>query len=241
MHGVTGYGGRFRKLAQEHLARFRVLAPDLRGHGESEWEPPWRLETFVDDLLETIAAVGVERAAWIGHSFGGRLVLELAAREPDRVERAVLLDPAVWVPPPLALERAEAMRVDVSFGSAEEAVDFRLETGGLHHAPRELVEEEAAAHLTRSDDGRLRYRYCRSAVIAAYSEMSRPPPLDAVRAPTLLVHGEQSDIVPSAAVALVRDQLGDRLETVAVPGGHTVLWDAFDETAAAVESFVPTP
>src|SRR5437660_1988232 len=80
LHGVTGHGRRFRKLAEERLAqRFHVLAPDLRGHGRSEWEPPWRLDTLIGDVLDT---VGELRAAWLGHSLGGRLVLELAARQP---------------------------------------------------------------------------------------------------------------------------------------------------------------
>src|SRR5919204_3212686 len=95
LHGVTGHGRRFRRLAEERLARsFRVLAPDLRGHGFSEWEPPWTIATHVADVLETVAAAGVERAAWLGPSLGGRPILELAPLEPGRVERARLLDPA---------------------------------------------------------------------------------------------------------------------------------------------------
>src|SRR5207244_9944259 len=44
LHGITGFGRRFRRLAEERLAsRFRVLAPDLRGHGSSSWEPPWTI------------------------------------------------------------------------------------------------------------------------------------------------------------------------------------------------------
>ena len=59
LHGVTGHGRRFRKLAQDVLARrFRVLAPDLRGHGESGYEPPWDLATYLEDVVETASAVG---------------------------------------------------------------------------------------------------------------------------------------------------------------------------------------
>src|ERR671923_808417 len=73
LHGVTGHGRRFRRLAEQRLAGgFRVLAPDLRGHGFSEWEPPWTIATHSADVLETVTAAGVERAAWVGHSFGGR-------------------------------------------------------------------------------------------------------------------------------------------------------------------------
>ena len=52
LHGVTAHGRRFRKLAEERLAaRFRVLAPDLRGHGLSDYEPPWSFPTHLDDVL----------------------------------------------------------------------------------------------------------------------------------------------------------------------------------------------
>src|SRR4029079_10705687 len=81
LHGVTAHGARYRRLAQEALRARRVLAPDLRGHGRSEWEPPWSIAQQLEDLLETVDGAGVGRAAWIGHSYGGRLLHELAARE----------------------------------------------------------------------------------------------------------------------------------------------------------------
>src|ERR671922_1252293 len=88
LHGVTGHGRRFRRLAEERLARgFRVLAPDLRGHGFSEWEPPWTIATHRADVLETMAAAGVDRAAWIGHSLGGGALPPAGAPRPGRVGR----------------------------------------------------------------------------------------------------------------------------------------------------------
>ena len=77
---------------------------------ESGWEPPWNLGTQVADLVETLDASGADRVDVVGHSWGGRLALELAARRPERVARLVLLDPVVWVPPHIALERAEEAR-----------------------------------------------------------------------------------------------------------------------------------
>lgn len=219
-------------------ARFRILAPDLRGHGRSDYEPPWDLATHVGDLAETAGALGIERAVWIGHSFGGRLVLELTAQSPERVERAVLLDPAVWVPPPVALARAEEQRTDTSFGSVEEALEARIASSGLRHTPRELLEEEMADHLERGPDGRLRYRYCASAVVAAFGELAKAPPLAELRAPTLLVRGAESDVVPDLAVDFSRSTYGPLLEVSTVPGGHNVLWDAFSETADAIEAFL---
>jgi lipase len=238
LHGVAGHGGRFRKLAEERLAgRFRVLAPDLRGHGRSEYEPPWSLEAHLEDLAETLERLEARPRAWLGHSFGGRLVLEATAR--GFVEQAILLDPAIWIPPPIALERAEGARVDESFATVEEAISRRVAASGLHHTPRELLEEEMAEHLVASHEGRLRYRFCPSAVVAAFGEMARPvPAFEALRVPTLLVRGLASETVPDVFVEVYRDGIGDLLELVDVPGGHTVFWDAFDETADAIDSFL---
>jgi lipase len=237
VHGVGGFGGRFRKLAEERLGGYRVVAVDLRGHGGSDREPPWDIDSHVGDLLETAPGLGIARATWIGHSFGGRLVMEVIARAPELVERAVLLDPAVWVPPQVALDRAEGERTEHAFATEDEAVDLRL--AGLFHTPRELVVEEMRAHLVPGDDGRLRYRYTQSAVVAAYGEMAKsPPPFELLRVPTLLVRGSQTDVVPEVLADTYREGVGEGVDVVTVPGGHNLLWDAFGETADAVEAFV---
>jgi lipase len=233
LHGVTAHGARYRKLAEERLGRFRVLAPDLRGHGRSPWEPPWDADHHVADLVELADGPTV----WLGHSFGGRLVLEIAAKHPDRVEKLILLDPALHVLPHVGLDLAEQERHDVSFATAEEAIQARLDSGRIFSTPGEVLEEEMRTHLEPGPDGRLRFRYCKSAVIAAWSVMaSEPPPFPKV--PTLLVLGQLSWLLLDEQAEAYRAAIGDLLQVVHVPGGHTVLWDDFDATADAVVDFL---
>jgi lipase len=238
LHGISVHGRRFRRLAEERLAaRFRVLAPDLRGHGRSGWEPPWTLRTHVEDLLETTAAAGVERATWLGHSYGGRIVLELAAREPARIERAVLLDPAIQILPHVGLDFAEKAREDPVFASPEEAVRARL--ADLFPPPPELAEEDVRDFLDPLPDGRYRYRRCASAVVSGYGELcSEPPPPSVLQVPTLLVHAPAFSLVREEQLEAYAATLGGLLELVSVPGGHMVYWDAYEETADAVERFL---
>ena len=230
LHGVSGHGRRFRKLAEERLASNRVVGVDYRGHGYSTWEPPWSVEQHVADLVDTADALGIGSADWIGHSFGGKLVAELAARHPGRVERAVLLDPALHVEPEVAFERAELMRADTSFASADEAIDARLGDGSLFTTPRDVLEEEAREHLVESADGRFRWQYAPAAVIVAWSEMAtEPPPWP--QCPTLVITGERTWI-PNRV-----PRLGN-IAHVVVPGGHSVVWDDFDATADAIVRFL---
>lgn len=238
VHGVRSHSLRFELLAQEHLVdRFRVISVDLRGHGYSSWEPPWNIETHLVDLVETVDSLGIATANWIGHSFGGRLTMEVAARWPERVERAVLLDPAIQLTPQDAMEAAEAERPDLAFSNADEAITHRLESGTVFHTPRELLERDMEQHLVRGDDGLLRMRFSQSAVIAAWGEMVREPPLPP-RVPTLLVVPDQAPIVTPEQIDGYRDGLSDLLEVAVVPGGHLVLFDAYAETAQAVTKFL---
>jgi lipase len=235
LHGVRNHGRHFGPLATE-LAGFHVLAPDLLGHGSSPWEPPWDIGAHCDAIRETI---GLEPAFLLGHSFGGRLAFELAAGAPELAPKIVLLDPAILLPGPVALAAAENARKELSFVSFDELVERRFDESQLRFAPRELVAEDLAAHVEMGDDGRLRYRYCQSAVVAAYGEMaSAPPAFEDVRVPTLLVLGEQSYLPYDHLLDDHRAALGDLLEVAVVPGGHSVLWDALEVTAEVVLDFL---
>ncbi len=230
LHGVTAHGERFRQLAEERwAARFRVLAPDLRGHGRSGWEPPWTFETHIADLVETFGRLG--RVDWVGHSFGGRLVLELSARHPELIRRAVLLDPALHILPQLAGFIADQERADPVYDSVEAYVDSRDDAGGLD---RERAIRDMALHMDELPDGRVRRRTSQPAVVSIYGELAtQPPPPETLTAPTLLLY--------APAYGLVRDDQVEAYataEVVTVPGMHMVMWSEFDAVAAAVERFL---
>ena len=236
LHGVTGRGAGWHRLAQGWLGEYNVLAPDLIGHGDSPYEPPWSIG---EHLGAIVATVGAEPAAWIGHSYGARLALELAASRPELVDRLVLLDPAILLDAEIALHVAELARNDRSYASFAEGVERRFEESGLRRTPKESVEEDLDGFLVADHDGRWRYRYSQAAVVASYGEMSTaPPPFESARIPTLLVLAEDSYVRYDHLLDAHRAALGDLLEVVWVPGGHTVLWDALEETSRAIAAFL---
>jgi lipase len=235
LHGVAGHGERFKRLAELRWARtHHVIAPDLRGHGRSGYDGPWDFATHVADLVETTDALGIERADWVGHSFGGRLVLELAARHPERIRRAVLLDPAIQILPHVADFVAGAERVDdITYASPQEYVERRGDSSA-----HELVLEDALLHCERLPDGRLRRRSYQPAVASIYEELATdPPPPETLTIPTLLIHAPSYGLVREEQL----DGYEPYVEALAVPGMHMVMWDAFDEVAGAVECFLVGP
>jgi lipase len=230
VHGVAGHGGRFQQLAEERWAKhFHVFAPDLRGHGDSGWEPPWDFGTYVDDLVETVDALGLEQPDWVGHSFGGRLIVELAERHPARIRRAVLLDPAIHILPPVAEWVAESEREEPVWESVEAWVSARDDADSIDI---DRAVQDVRNQVEELPDGRVRRTTDQRAVMSVYRELASDPPTPEVMTmPTLLVY--------APAYGLVREEhlaYGD--EVVPVPGMHMVMWAAFDETADAVERFL---
>ncbi len=236
LHGVTAHGERYKQLAEERWTKhFRVVAPDLRGHGRSGWDPPWTFETYVADLVETIDALGLEQPDWVGHSFGGRLVLELAARHPERIRRAALLDPAFDILPHVGEFMVEVERREPVYDSAEAYIESRHDAGEIDVA-RALADFPLYHDVL--PDGRHRRRTSQDAVVSIYRELATPsPPPDTLTMPTLLLY--------APVYGLVRDDhlqaYAERMEVVPVPGLHMVMWSAFDETADAVERFLQDP
>jgi lipase len=231
VHGVTAHGRRFKQLAEERWAkRFRVIAVDLRGHGGSAWEPPWTIETHVGDLMETLDALGLARADWVGHSLGGRLVVELAATRPDRTRRVVLLDPAIQLPVELAESAAVSEEREPVWESASACYAGRDDTAGAEES-RALADLEL--QLEPLPGGQVRRRTSQEAVRAIYRELaSEPPSADRLSMPVLMLYAPQGGVTTDAQ-ARAYGNAG----VIAVPGGHMVMWSAFDQTAEAVERF----
>jgi lipase len=237
VHGVEGHGARYRRLAEEGLPEVRVVAPDLRGHGRSTWEPPWNVEQFVDDLVETMDVEGLDRVGVIGHSYGGLLAMHLAARIPQRVERVALLDPAVALPADDMLEAAEETRHDEGWASEDEAREARLSFRDA--SGRGTVDEDLAEALERGADGRYRMRFLRSAVVTAWGEMARPPAsLAAYPGRVLLVPALQGDMVTDTLRSSLRADLGDRLTERGIDGNHMLYWDSYDELVGLLRPFM---
>lgn len=238
VHGIAQHGRVFDSLGRRLAERgFSVVAVDLRGHGESGREPPWNTDTHFDDLIETIDSLGIERASWIGHSFGGRLVATLAARAPERAQRLALLDPGLEVSPERALRGAEIERLDWSFATVDGAINALLSSDSMVAAPHEVVAAYAKADVRKGPDGRFRFSFCPSAAVVGWSEVVLPaPPIAPL--PTLLVRPELSLVDPALQERRYREALGELFAQATVPNGHNVLWESPAETIAAVEAFL---
>ncbi|MDP6376178.1 MAG: alpha/beta hydrolase [Pseudomonadales bacterium] len=96
---ATGFHGRCWDAVAEQLAfEYRVLAPDMRGHGRSGKQPPFTWKMFTHDIEQMLEQLGVVHAVGIGHSMGGHCMVGVAARQSGVLDRLVLVDPVILPP-----------------------------------------------------------------------------------------------------------------------------------------------
>jgi pimeloyl-ACP methyl ester carboxylesterase len=98
VHGMRDLAWSLDSIAQFFRARFRVLALDLRGHGDSDHVGYYALPHFILDVRAAVRGLSLERPVLVGHSFGGEVVAQYAGLFPE-VPRAVVLIEGLGPPP----------------------------------------------------------------------------------------------------------------------------------------------
>jgi pimeloyl-ACP methyl ester carboxylesterase len=228
VHGYTGSADAFNALARHLQDRFRILALDVRGHGESAWSPTgsYRYADQAGDLAGFADHLGLEKFVLIGTSMGGIIAMAYAAEHAHRLLGLVIND--IGPDTEAGSQRITGLvgsRPD-EFGTLEEAMAYRrsvspIVAGRSPEDQREL----ALGVLRRRPDGRWGWK-----MDPAYIEQrvrrgapARPPvwpALQALPCPTMVVWGEESDVLSEAQARRMVDVL-PRGELVTVPGiGH---------------------
>lgn len=226
VHGLRDHARSWDFIARELARDYRVIAPDLRGHGDSDWSEvgAYAIPNYVIDLADILDALGLDRVALVCHSLGGVLGLRLAATFPERivaffgiecVELPIVRDDQINPKPyPARLrgwiedERKRRSREPRSYPSLAAATQRMQEE-------QKLLDSETIAHLARhavvvSPDSSIRWKFD-PAVRPRAPEDAKGHDLDdildAIRCPVLLAYGDASWIpVPSAKrLARLRD------------------------------------
>lgn len=212
---------------------YAVLALDLPGHGASGGRPFPSIAEYAEWVIRVLDAAGRRRAHLVGHSMGGLIVLEAAARHPDRVRTLALLGGAAAMPVHPALLQAAAdddplaYRLMTSWGYGKRSHLGGHQTPGLWMTGAALrLWERAAPGLLAND-------------LRACDEYSGgPAAARAVTRPTLLVTGAIDIMAPPASAAPLREGLADWEESVIAGAGHIMMIERPDPVIDALASFL---
>jgi esterase len=92
LHGLFGAGRNFGVIQRALAAKYRVIALDMRNHGDSPHAADMHYPALASDVRETLLALGIEKSAVIGHSMGGKAAMALALQWPEVVGRLLVSD-----------------------------------------------------------------------------------------------------------------------------------------------------
>ena len=98
LHALGEGGGDWGNVAPAFARYWRVYAPDLRGHGRSDWPGEYSVQLMVADVLGFLDVLALDRVDLIGHSLGGMVAYLLAADHPERLGQLILEDVAAPLP-----------------------------------------------------------------------------------------------------------------------------------------------
>jgi pimeloyl-ACP methyl ester carboxylesterase len=183
----------------------RVLALDLPGFGQSDPPPePWDADAYMRFVLRFLDELGVRRVHAVGHSHGGRVAICMAAEQPGRVGRLLLVD-AAGVPP----KRGMKYRAKVSVAKAGK-VAGKVGASGLQDKLRARV--ASTDYLNASEDMRATFR-----LVIGQDITDRLP---RIKATTLLVWGDQDDDTPLWMAHRMEELIPDAGLAVFEGAGH---------------------
>lgn len=231
LHASGCHRGWWQWVAPYISEQFRVIAPDLRGHGESDWADAYGFADYAGDIVDLADRLGLARFALMGHSLGGYVALHLAAERPARVTALVIADMKLEATPgEMAVLAEAATRPGRVFRTPDEAVaQYRL-APPQHRVPPERLRAVAQQNLRPLPEGGWTYAFDRRSL--AHEPLA---PLDLaarLACPTLVMRGQHSTIMPwEEAEALARTAGGQYVE-VADTYHHLILEEP--EAVAAI-------
>jgi esterase len=235
LHGLFGSGRNWRSVAQHLAAHHRVLTFDLRNHGASPWAEGMSYGEMVEDLRASFRARGIDHAAVLGHSMGGKVAMLIALLHPGEIDRLVIVDIAPAANPPNLLAYIRAMRaVDLRGVKRRAEVDVMFAGAVPDPAERAFLLQNLVI-----DENAARWRLNLEAIERGFPQIIGFPDLPAgtaYRGPALFVAGARSNYIQPEHEPEIR-RLFPQAEIIRIDGaGH---WVHAEQPQAFLQTVAP--
>ncbi len=243
VHGLTRQGRDFDVLAAAMSDRYRVVCPDIVGRGESDRlsnPADYVVPRYAADMITVLARVNAETVHWVGTSMGGLIGMVVASLTPKALVSKLVMNDVGPVLPPQAIARIGAyLGLPLRWDSVEQAADYlwSISKSFGPHTPEQWL-ALTRPMLRPTNEGGWRLHYDPAIAIpfqtstpesATAFEASLWAAYDAVRCPTLLLRGADSDLL-SAGRAQEMTQRGPRARLHTFAGvGHAPTLVADDQ------------
>ena len=238
LHGIARHARTFEHLAP-HFRGNRVIAIDMRGHGESEWDAGgnYLVEDYTSDVEALTGLLGIVKdiVLW-GNSTGGRVAQVYAGLHPDRVTAVIVEDVGPERPPAISERRAKRMAVEENGWSSES--ELLVQVRAAYPRTPEALLRALVRHGTKSrPDGRIVWKRD-PAINKGFVPTEIWRYVRKIKAPILYILGGASTIVPAETQDELKRVL-TQVRIVTMPGlGHYPSEEKPEEFLALVHRFL---
>lgn len=242
LHGMGGHAHWWDSVAPRLAQRFRVLALDFRGHGDSAWsEPPlYEIPDYVSDIEAARSHLGWDNFNLTAHSLGARMAIHYAEENPGRVRKLAALDFLTEKDRGSATHFRKRRRLirQPSYSDPEEVVRrFHLQPDGTV-VSREVLEKLGRLAIRRTENGRWTWKFDWRAFGLDYTPFWEV--MARLSVSCLVLRGEKSIVMPQEAYERVVSQIPFCRGVVIPEAHHHVTIDKPEEVARhLVEFFIP--
>jgi pimeloyl-ACP methyl ester carboxylesterase len=251
-HGLSRQGRDFETLALALQSDYRVVAPDVVGRGQSDWlaDPMgYQLPAYVGDMVTLLARLNAKELHWVGTSMGGLIGLGLASLPNSPVRRLVLNDVGPTIQADAVARIGSYLGLPMHWATLEEAADYMLSISqgfGTHTREQWLA---LTRPMLKPDGDGFKPHYDPNIAVpframtpemAAAAEAALWRGYDAIRCPTLLLRGADSDLLTrETAAAMTQRGPKARLHEFADVGHAPML--VVPDQIAVVREFLLSP
>jgi pimeloyl-ACP methyl ester carboxylesterase len=238
LHGIDRVAHTFDHIAPRFTSRYHVIAMDLRGHGDSGWDPQARylVEDHVGDLEGLVRTLGLRAVTLWGNSTGGRVVQVFAGLHPDLVAAVIAEDVGPERPRSIADAYARRVKQEENGWASPEALLAQMRAAA-QPLPDLVLEPYVRYGTKRRDDGRLVWKRDPN-LVKGFVETELWRYVREIRSPILYVLGGRSAIVPVATQEELKKVL-PQARVVTMPGmGHYPSDERPEEFVAIVNEFL---
>jgi len=238
LHGIARVARTFDHIAPHFTKGYRVIAVDMRGHGDSSWDPQgaYLVEDYTRDIEALVEQLDLRDIVVWGSSTGGRVAQVMAGSHPERIAAAIIEDVGPERPPAISGRRAERMgREENGWASADELL---AQLRSDYPRTSEAILRHFAAHGSkRRADGRIVWKRD-PAILKGFVPTEIWRFVREIRAPIIYVLGGASSIVPPETQEALKQAL-PQMEIVTMPGlGHYPSDESPGEFLAIVVRFL---
>ena len=252
IHGGRDHCRSWDAVARALQAHFHVMAPDLRGHGDSDWAKgsSYSLSDFVYDLTCLVRSASVHQTAIVGHSMGGMIGLMYAGAYPDQVSHLAVLDGVTVLsgsPRRPIHERITEWVSQLDKLAEQKGRYFRsvAEAAERISAHNKRLTPEQALHLAshgvkRNVDGSYSWKFDEYQKARAPYRLSPDDHValwSRITCPTLLLRGKESFLPDPGTAGVLAHFRRARLVTIA-GAGHWLHHDKLDEVLGVLRPFL---